>query len=144
MRKQILVLMTAIVFVLALAIAAIAGDPFVGTWKLNLTKSKYYPGPAPKSETRVITSQDNGYKTVSDRVSADGKQKHQEITSTDLDGKYHPVTGQPNFDAAMARKVDANTIVGARKKDGKVVGNIRNVISKDGKTMTLTLKGKNA
>ena len=28
-------------------------DPFVGTWKLNLAKSKFNPGPAPKSQTRT-------------------------------------------------------------------------------------------
>src|ERR1700732_1678578 len=26
-------------------------DPHVGTWKLDVTKSKFTPGPAPKSET---------------------------------------------------------------------------------------------
>jgi hypothetical protein len=30
-----------------------ADDPILGTWKLNLSKSKYIPGPAPRSQTRV-------------------------------------------------------------------------------------------
>ena len=35
-------------------------DPLVGTWELNVAKSKYSPGPAPKSETRtyVVSGQD--------------------------------------------------------------------------------------
>ncbi len=28
-----------------------AADPLIGTWKLNLAKSKFSPGPAPKSVT---------------------------------------------------------------------------------------------
>ena len=28
-----------------------AQEPWFGTWKLNLAKSKYSPGPAPKSTT---------------------------------------------------------------------------------------------
>ena len=30
-----------------------AGDPVVGTWELNLEKSKYIPGPPPRSKTRT-------------------------------------------------------------------------------------------
>src|SRR2546426_10145346 len=35
-------------------------DPVVGTWELNVVKSKYSPGPAPKSEMRtyVVAGQD--------------------------------------------------------------------------------------
>jgi len=29
-------------------------NPFVGIWKLNLAKSKFEPGPAPKSQTRTV------------------------------------------------------------------------------------------
>jgi hypothetical protein len=29
------------------------GEPFAGTWKLDVAKSKYDPGPAPKSQTRT-------------------------------------------------------------------------------------------
>ncbi len=34
-------------------LAAAAADPIVGAWTLSLTKSKYSPGPAPKSLTRT-------------------------------------------------------------------------------------------
>ena len=29
-------------------------DPFLGTWKLNVKKSKFVPGPPRKSETRIV------------------------------------------------------------------------------------------
>jgi len=31
-----------------------SSDPVLGTWKLNLAKSKYNPGPPPKSNTTSI------------------------------------------------------------------------------------------
>jgi hypothetical protein len=30
-------------------------DPIIGTWKVNLAKSKFSPGPAPKSLMRTYT-----------------------------------------------------------------------------------------
>jgi len=38
----------------ALSVAASPADPHVGTWKLNVAKSKYSPGPAPKEVTMKI------------------------------------------------------------------------------------------
>jgi len=31
-------------------------NPFIGTWKLNVAKSKFEPGPAPKSQTRTVVA----------------------------------------------------------------------------------------
>lgn len=145
MRKQsIVVHATGIcALVLALSTVALAADPFVGTWKLNVAKSKFLPGQALKSGTSTFTVQDNGYRIVFDGVESDGKPSHQENAISDLNGKEHPVSGQPNFDTAMAQRVDANTIVGLRKKDGKEVGSMRFVVFKDGKTLTITMKGVN-
>ena len=36
-------------------LAAQADDPVVGTWELNVGKSKFDPGPAPKSESRTYS-----------------------------------------------------------------------------------------
>jgi len=32
-------------------------NPLVGTWKLNVAKSKFDPGPGPKSMTRTVEAQ---------------------------------------------------------------------------------------
>jgi hypothetical protein len=37
------------------ASAPFAADSIVGTWNLNLAKSTFAPGPAPKSQTRIYT-----------------------------------------------------------------------------------------
>jgi hypothetical protein len=57
--------MKRVLFVLSLLVLSsvplLAQDnPFAGTWKLNLTKSKFEPGPAPKSLTRTIVAQGDG------------------------------------------------------------------------------------
>ena len=60
--RKLLVLLCA----LGLAGALYATDPFSGTWKLNLAKSKYEPGPAPKEklitvvEGKTLTDVRNG------------------------------------------------------------------------------------
>jgi hypothetical protein len=35
------------------SLSAQTSDPLAGTWELNLGKSKFSPGPPPKSETRT-------------------------------------------------------------------------------------------
>ena len=53
------------------------------------------------------------------------------------------MTGSPLFDMVSMKKVDDLTIEGTNKKGGQVVSTSTNVLSKDGKTMTVTTKGKN-
>ena len=141
MRKHTLVLMTTIM-VLALATMAIAADPHVGTWKLNVAKSKFH-GPADNSSTATFTAKDNGISLVVDGVDANGKASHSEFTAK-YDGKDYPLTGDPGTDTVSLKKIDANTWSEVLKKAGKEVGTGRNAVSKDGKTMTRTTKGKDA
>ena len=116
-------------------------DPAVGMWKLNLAKSTYVPGPAPKSEMRTYTaSGKNGIKGKFDRVDAAGKS----VTITydaQYDGKDVPYTGSPDADAISVMKVDARTINAILKKNGKVVQTTKAVTSADGKVRTLTSTG---
>ena len=133
-----------IVLVLALVTVAMAADdPFVGTWKLNLAKSKFSPGPAPKSATVKCEVQGNVLNSVTDRVDSEGKATHTESTSI-FDGKDHPATGNQTVDSYVSKRIGANTIERVGKKGGKEVESGRNVVSKDGKTRTLAFKGKNA
>ena len=45
-------------------------NPLVGTWKLNVEKSKFDPGPAPKSLTRTVVAQGEGVKYTFEGVAA--------------------------------------------------------------------------
>jgi hypothetical protein len=120
-----------------------AADPHVGTWKLNVAKSRISSGAADRSAVVVCTVQDSGTKLLSDGVDADGKPFHAEFTAK-YDGKDYPFKGESDIDTVALRRIDANTWSEVLKKDGKEVVSGQNAISKDGKTMTRTVKGKTA
>ena len=138
-----LVLGVAVLAVAAL-VAAQAKDPFVGTWTLNLAKSKYSPGPAPKSTTSTYEAAGKGYKVSVKSEPANGAVQQWSYTS-DLDGKDVPITGNnPNADTVAAKRIDANTLEIVNKKNGKVTTTQKNVVAADGKTRTVTTTGTDA
>jgi hypothetical protein len=116
---------------------------FAGTWKLNAAKSKYSPGPAPKSQTAVVDAVDGGMKVVVDRVEADNQKVHFEWTAK-FDGKDYPVKGDPSRDAVSVKKIDDYNIEITNKKGGKMTTMIKAVYAKDGKTRVETVTGTNA
>jgi hypothetical protein len=124
-------------------LVAQAGDPVFGTWVLNVGKSKYEPGPAPKSQTRTYAAAPNGFKFTADGVDAAGKKTHVEFTAA-FDGKYHAMTGNATADSIMVKRIDANTTESVLKKGAKEVSHNTRVVSKDGKTLTATVKGTTA
>ena len=127
-----------------LVFAQTAAKPvFAGTWKLNVAKSKYTPGPTPKSQIAVIDSVDGGMKVVSDRVESDGKTVHFEWTAK-FDGKDYAVKGDPSRDMVSVKKVDDYNLEITNKKAGKVTTMIKAVYAKDGKTRVETVTGANA
>jgi hypothetical protein len=69
-----------------------------------------------------------------------------ECYTVKYDGTESPVTGSgSSFDTISVKQIDANTFAGETKKSGgKYHATGRTVISKDGKTMTLTNKGTDA
>jgi hypothetical protein len=127
--------------VLFAASAFAQSDPAVGTWKLNVAKSRYSPGPAPKSNLVTIVAAENGLKITGQGTDADGKPTSLSYTVT-YDGKDKPVTGSPDYDSTSGKKIDANTTELTRKKEGKTVQTATRKISADGKTMTVTSRGK--
>src|SRR5499425_913945 len=106
--------------ILLLAVAVHATDNFLGTWTLNVAKSKYDPGPAPKGQTTILeTVADGATKERGDRVNADGSRTQWEWTAK-FDGKDYAVKGDPDRDTVSLKKIDDNTIEVTNKKDGKV------------------------
>src|SRR5215475_6730011 len=118
-------------------------DPFIGTWKLNLAKSKFSPGPPPKSQTVTYEAVREGVKITVKLMDAEGKTVDVQYTAN-FDGKDYPVTGIPDWDTIARKRIDAYKMENTNKKAGKVVSTATNVVSKDGKTRTLTEKGVNA
>ena len=140
--------LTRIAAVLAVAVltegvlaTAQSKDPFVGTWKLNVAKSKYNPGPAPKSQVSTYESAGQGYKVSVKSEPASGAPQEWSYT-TSLDGKESAITGNnPNADMVTVKRVDAHTLETVNKKSGKVTTSQKNVVAADGKTRTVTTTG---
>jgi hypothetical protein len=124
-------------------LSAQASDPRIGTWKLNLAKSKYSPGPAPQALTVKVEPSGQGEKVTTEFVNADATRTTTEYTAN-FDGKDSPLTGSAIADTVSLKRTNARTTVRTDKKGGKVVQTLRRVVSQDGKTMTVTTKGTNA
>ena len=150
-RTRSVVFSFVVVGVVALLSSVVGGaDMFSGTWKLNVAKSKYSPGPAPVSGTTILSSVDGGLKFVVDGVTAAGKKTHSEYTFK-FDGNDYPqkpmLDGMPDPDGAdmiSARRVDDYTYETTARLKGNVLAVTKVVVSKDGKTRTNTVTGKNA
>jgi hypothetical protein len=132
---------------IAMAIATIAAfgaDNTIGTWKLNVEKSKYTPAPMPvKSLTATREAADGGVKQTTTGEQADGTAINASYTAK-YDGKDVQVAGNAPYDTIAVKQVNANTQTDERKKTGgpyKATGHT--VVSNGGKTMTTTTKGTN-
>lgn len=137
----------AILAFLVLALAASGptlaqGDPRIGTWKLNAAKSKWNPGPPVKTQTRSYEAVGRALRVSVERVTVDGRRQAYTYTA-DFDGKDYPVTGQgpSGGDTVALKRIDAYTFESIFKKTGKVVELSTNVISPDGKSMTINSAG---
>ena len=138
----------ALVAAILIVSAGVAADdnPLIGKWKVNLAKTKYNVGTPPKSQ--VIT-----YDMVGDalRLTAeiDNPQGHQTNSYTaKYDGKDYPFTSTAR-DAVKGqtvrlKRIDATTTQRTTYFNGKQIGTVTEVVSKDGKTLTRTQKGVNA
>lgn len=121
--------------------AAQSKDPFVGTWELDVAKSKYSPGPAPKAASTVIEAAGAGYKFTVRQTTAKGDAVSWSFTSN-MDGKPSPMTGNnPNADSITLKRIDATTLETVATLKGKETQRQRNVVSADGKTRTVTTTG---
>jgi hypothetical protein len=120
------------------AVASAQSDPRIGKWKVNLAKSKYELGPAPKSDMRTYEATADGTKTTVETTPANGSPTTATFTAK-FDGKDYPISGGGPFDMISMKRVNGTTTEVTLKKDGKVVQHVRAVVSKDGRTMTNTV-----
>jgi hypothetical protein len=136
--RKLLVLLCA----LGLAGALYAADSFSGTWKLNVAKSKYESGPAPK-EMSVTVTEANDITDVT-------------VAGTDGSGKpiathmTHPADGGPvkfreggptDGSTESVKQLSANTRTVTIVQGGKVVSAEHITVSADGRTMRIVAKG---
>jgi hypothetical protein len=115
-----------------------------GTWVLNVAKSKYDPGPPPMSQKRTEEFVNGAMRTSVEGVDARGNRIAYEFAVA-ADGKDHPVTGVGipyGSDTIAMTVLDPFTLDATFKKGGTVMGTAHAVMSKDGRTLTVTSKSQ--
>jgi hypothetical protein len=122
--------------------ARAADDPAAGTWKVNLAKSKYSPGPAPQSTTVTIKIENNTEIYDSEGVDASGNPTHSSF-SAKLDGTDAPVSGISYADTVSTKRSSPTHFVATLKNGGAAAMTVHIVVAADGKSRTVTYSGKN-
>jgi hypothetical protein len=147
MTRRITLMLTGTAL-LGLAVAALPqigfaqSDPFLGAWQLNVAKSKFSPGPAPKSQTVNIQAEGQNHKVTFTGIDAAGNPTSAVFTR--IYGGMPHLGGGPGSDAVSLTRTDAYTIIISRTKAGKLVSTTTAVVSQDGKTMTGMTTGTDA
>ena len=113
-------------------------NPRIGVWKLDVAKSTYQQGTAPASETRTfLATDDGGIQMTGDVVLVSGTKQPTGYRAK-YDGKDHPFTGTAGDSIAITG--DGWASDSTIKSVGKVTQTSHTVVSKDGKTMTVTTR----
>jgi hypothetical protein len=118
-------------------------DALEGTWTLNQSRSKFNPGPAPKSLTVIYEPVAQGLHVIAVTVATDGTTARSEYTA-DYDGKDYPITGVPLVEAVQLKRIDDRTSERIDKRGGKQVQSYVRQVYADGKTLIVTQKGTDA
>jgi hypothetical protein len=121
--------------VLSFGMVLDAADPIVGTWKLNLEKSKLH-NPIQSYSLKIDLTPPNTYRCVFDIVNAKGEKRHVEIVRIS-DGMEHPVEGV-NAPVGVTEVTSQDLKHVIRKRNGKLVAEIVGTISADGKVHSVT------
>lgn len=143
MKKTVTVSLCIVAAVMAIAHAQI--EARIGTWELNLAKSTFSPGPPPRKQTLTFQAAGPQWVALLQGIDASGKPLNPDMNNLAIsfDGKDHP-TANVDYDTTAWKRVSASTYEVIRKRAGKIVLTSTNVISNDGRTMTITTKGVNA
>jgi hypothetical protein len=133
---------------LTLTLAATASaqskdDPSIGSWKLNVAKSTFTPGPPIKGDTRSYEVNDAGWLVVTtETIQPDGSRTGVRFAAK-FDGKPYLQIGRfaPTVTLITYEPVDKLTLkYTQRDSGGKVVSTNTRTVSADGRTMTIEQK----
>jgi hypothetical protein len=124
--------------ILALLLATTANaaeDPFLGTWRLNKTRSIIATDPGVKSKEFVFAPSADGVLITEtlEMLAEHGKKHVSQIPYTY--GKSTPQAG-PGLDALLVVKADSHTAFWTAQAKGQVVSQLQVNLSSDGKQMT--------
>lgn len=105
---------------------ALAADPRAGSWKLVSAQSSLDP----PDRLLIVSAAGTVHVLMTGEI-------HLDFTAKS-DGKQTPVPSNPLFDEVQIHRIDKKQVQVIEKKNGAEVATIRNVLSKNGKEVTLT------
>jgi hypothetical protein len=118
----------------------LAPDPAIGVWKLDVDKSNFALGPAPKNSVMKIQAWEDGLKVSVDTIDVHDSKLHAE-TAYKYNGQDYPLTGSLLTDSISARRINERKSETVWKKQGKVTLTAKTLISSDGETLTVMRTG---
>ena len=148
-RLLVVVKLSVVVAVLGFAVASLVAQskelgPFAGTWRANIAKSKYNPGPPPKAPgTLRWEPTPSGFLFTVEGFHSEG-QPLRTVAKAAFDGREYPLEGPAQKTMRVYRRIDERTFEEADSVAGKPTITRRIAVAPDGKTLTITVKGTNA
>ena len=141
MTRHFLMTCAVIVVLATSGLAMAQANPFAGTWKLNVAKSHFVPGPSPQSQTRTWGSDG---KVFVQGINAAGKPTTHRFT-VKPDGKHYSSVGATDEgETVSSKRVDANTVEATFTRGGQALEIANYSVSKDGKVLTLLARSTGA
>ena len=114
---------------------ALAQDPSLGTWRLNVSQSK--PGEAAVPKTMVVREQEGKWirvTTVFAQPGAGGGGERRETYRMKRDSQDYPVTGALHYNSVSGIAIDLQTLETVFKQDGREVSRCTARYARDGQT----------
>jgi hypothetical protein len=141
-RRSIVVAVVA-VFVLASTTAATAAEPIIGSWKLDISTSKFASNSAaPKEQSEVYREISGGkIELTYTSIGADGASSNLLIIFPAQGGANSRSQGIAKGLLEVETRINAHEWHMTRMQNGKQILTLQKVISTDGKTMRVTETG---
>jgi hypothetical protein len=117
-------------------------DPSIGTWKLNVAKSTFTPGPPIKGDTRSYEVVDGWIIVTTETTQATGEKTGVRFAAK-FDGRDYPQIGRfaPTVALISYQPVDKRTLkYTVKDTSGKITSTNTRTVSPDGRTMTIEQK----
>jgi hypothetical protein len=124
-------------------LAAASPDPVLGVWKLNLSKSKFNPGPKPRSQTRTYANTPEGVQVTIRTIAANGHSSTIEFPDR-YDGKDYPMKGSEVADALALVRINDYLAEATMKHAGMVVATAKRRVTDEGKTLIIDYSEPNS
>lgn len=129
---------------IAVPSAAVAADPFVGTYKLNAARSTTTGGQLPPDLTLTIAEDSANLRITTSGTSANGSPISADVLVIPKAGGTVKATEGASYDSTVVSRKDANTIDMLASQKGKERARVKLALSRDGKTLTRSFTSTNA